>query len=137
MKAMVLNQIGNFSQNWTPLSTAVLISPEPAEGEILLEVSTCGVCHTVLDEIEGRTPPSSYLMILGNQVVGRQYPDRLARTGPRSLPARKALTRSSETVSLASWFISKTTWRSGIFFVNKFPMLTLGRWVPIVEGRRD
>jgi len=33
-------------------------------------VSVCGVCHTELDEIEGRTPPPSYPLIPGHQVVG-------------------------------------------------------------------
>ena len=37
----------------------------------LVKVSTCGVCHTELDEIEGRTPPSRLPMVLGHQVVGR------------------------------------------------------------------
>ena len=30
----------------------------------------CGVCHTELDEIEGRTKPSQLPRILGHQVVG-------------------------------------------------------------------
>src|SRR5262249_55526255 len=34
-------------------------------------VCTCGVCHTELDEIEGRTPPTKLPAILGHQVVGR------------------------------------------------------------------
>jgi propanol-preferring alcohol dehydrogenase len=34
-------------------------------------VLACGVCHTELDEIEGRTPPGRLPMILGHQVVGR------------------------------------------------------------------
>ncbi len=38
--------------------------------DILVQVSVCGVCHTELDEIEGRTPPTSFPMILGHQVVG-------------------------------------------------------------------
>jgi propanol-preferring alcohol dehydrogenase len=36
-----------------------------------VKVSTCGVCHTELDEIEGRTPPVKLPIILGHQVVGR------------------------------------------------------------------
>ena len=36
-----------------------------------MEVSACGVCHTELDEIEGRTPPPAFPVILGHQVVGR------------------------------------------------------------------
>jgi propanol-preferring alcohol dehydrogenase len=47
--------------------------PEPRSGagEIVVRVAACGVCHTELDEIEGRTPPSSLPRILGHQVVGR------------------------------------------------------------------
>jgi len=45
--------------------------PEPKEDEILIKISACGVCHTELDEIEGRTPPSNFPRILGHQVVGK------------------------------------------------------------------
>lgn len=44
--------------------------PEPAEGEVLIRVIACGVCHTELDEIEGRTPPVILPMTPGHQVVG-------------------------------------------------------------------
>ena len=33
-------------------------------------MTRCGVCHTELDEIEGRTPPPHLPMVLGHQVVG-------------------------------------------------------------------
>jgi propanol-preferring alcohol dehydrogenase len=42
----------------------------PAEGEVLIRVTVCGVCHTELDEIEGRTPPPSLPIVPGHQVVG-------------------------------------------------------------------
>ncbi len=71
MKAMVLNQITNLRVNKEPLQLVDLPDPKPAEDEVLLEVSVCGVCHTELDEIEGRTPPSRFPMVLGHQVVGR------------------------------------------------------------------
>ena len=45
--------------------------PIPAETEVLLKISACGVCHTELDEIEGRTPPMHLPVIPGHQVVGR------------------------------------------------------------------
>jgi propanol-preferring alcohol dehydrogenase len=48
-----------------------IADPVPSDHEILIKVSTCGVCHTELDEIEGRTPPSHLPMILGHQVIGR------------------------------------------------------------------
>jgi propanol-preferring alcohol dehydrogenase len=31
----------------------------------------CGVCHTELDEIEGRTPPADLPMVPGHEVIGR------------------------------------------------------------------
>ncbi|MFZ2450767.1 MAG: zinc-dependent alcohol dehydrogenase family protein [Methylovulum miyakonense] len=45
--------------------------PVPDADGILLKVSSCGVCHTELDEIEGRTPPPRLPIILGHQVIGR------------------------------------------------------------------
>src|ERR1041385_6436721 len=71
MKAMLLREIASLSQNPTPLSFQE--TPEPAleEGEILLHITRCGVCHTELDEIEGRTPPPRLPVVLGHQVVGR------------------------------------------------------------------
>ncbi len=71
MKAMVLNQVTDLRVNKEPLQLVDLPDPKPAENEVLLEVSVCGVCHTELDEIEGRTPPSRFPMVLGHQVVGR------------------------------------------------------------------
>ena len=71
MKAMVLNEICDLKHNKTPLQLTDLPTPVPGEKEILVEISACGVCHTELDEIEGRTPPSRFPMVLGHQVVGR------------------------------------------------------------------
>ena len=48
-----------------------LARPVPKRGQILVKVSTCGVCHTELDEIEGRIPPSRFPMVLGHEVVGK------------------------------------------------------------------
>ena len=46
--------------------------PQPVIGdeEILVRISVCGICHTELDEIEGRTPPPKLPVILGHQAVG-------------------------------------------------------------------
>lgn len=71
MKAMILKQTCNLSENLLPLEMAVLPDPEPTEDQILIKISACGVCHTELDEIEGRTPPAFFPMILGHEVVGR------------------------------------------------------------------
>jgi propanol-preferring alcohol dehydrogenase len=79
MKAMVLNKLANLEQNKAPLELAMLPDPVPGENEILIRVSVCGVCHTELDEIEGRTPPPHLPVVLGHQVVGR-----VERTGPQA-----------------------------------------------------
>ncbi len=71
MKAMVLRKLTRLEENPAPLELETLPDPIPREREILLKISACGVCHTELDEIEGRTPPSQFPMILGHQVVGR------------------------------------------------------------------
>jgi propanol-preferring alcohol dehydrogenase len=71
MKAMVLKHITSLAGNRTPLDLVDMPIPVPKEHEILLKVSVCGVCHTELDEIEGRTPPSQFPIIPGHQVVGR------------------------------------------------------------------
>jgi len=70
MKAMILKGVSSFSENPAPLVLAERPQPAPGEGEILIAVSACGVCHTELDEIEGRTPPPAFPVILGHQVVG-------------------------------------------------------------------
>lgn len=71
MKAMVLKKLGNLKENKAPLELVELPVPIPREHEILLKVSACGVCHTELDEIEGRTAPLHLPIILGHQVIGR------------------------------------------------------------------
>lgn len=71
MKAMVLNRVCKLKENKNPLELIDLPDPIPGEKEILVKVSACGICHTELDEIEGRTPPPRLPIIPGHQVVGR------------------------------------------------------------------
>lgn len=71
MKAMVLKSLCNLTDIQTPLELMEMPIPVPGDEEILLKVSTCGVCHTELDEIEGRTPPSQLPIVPGHQVIGR------------------------------------------------------------------
>ncbi len=70
MKAMFLNELNDLSENKKPLVKKDIPKPEPEKDEVLVKVSACGVCHTELDEIEGRTPPPELPIILGHQVVG-------------------------------------------------------------------
>jgi propanol-preferring alcohol dehydrogenase len=69
MKAMILTGVSLFTENPAPLVPVELPKPVPGAGEILIGVSACGVCHTELDEIEGRTQPPSFPVIPGHQVV--------------------------------------------------------------------
>jgi propanol-preferring alcohol dehydrogenase len=70
MKAMMLHSITNLENDRQPLKLNNLPIPIPANNEILIKITTCGVCHTELDEIEGRTPPPNFPVIPGHQVVG-------------------------------------------------------------------
>jgi len=70
MNAMHLTRVGPMSVDIDPLDLVELPKPEPAPGEIRVRVSACGICHTELDEIEGRTVPPALPIILGHEVVG-------------------------------------------------------------------
>lgn len=70
MKAMLLHEHRPIDAGSRPLQMASVPDPEPAAGEVLIQVTACGVCHTELDEIEGRLPPPYLPVILGHQVVG-------------------------------------------------------------------
>jgi propanol-preferring alcohol dehydrogenase len=68
---MQLNRIVSLDVDDAPLRLAELPVPDPAAGEVRVRVAACGVCHTELDEIEGRTAPPSLPVVLGHEVVGR------------------------------------------------------------------
>jgi propanol-preferring alcohol dehydrogenase len=70
MKAWIIDHISDLARENHPLKLVDLPVPQPGDGELLIKVSTCGVCHTEIDEIEGRTPPSVFPMVPGHQVVG-------------------------------------------------------------------
>jgi propanol-preferring alcohol dehydrogenase len=68
MKAIVLPRIAPIEDE--PLIQTELPTPTPKDDEILVKVSVCGLCHTDLDEIEGRLRPGTLPIVLGHQVVG-------------------------------------------------------------------
>ncbi|MBI4656893.1 MAG: zinc-dependent alcohol dehydrogenase family protein [Elusimicrobia bacterium] len=71
MKAMILERICDMAVDKAPLKSVEIPMPVPAENEILIKIAACGVCHTELDEIEGRCSPSFFPVIPGHQVAGR------------------------------------------------------------------
>jgi propanol-preferring alcohol dehydrogenase len=71
MRAMVLPAVVSLDDNPAPLVAMDLPRPVPGPGEVLVQVSVCGVCHTELDEIEGRTPPPALPVVPGHEIVGR------------------------------------------------------------------
>ena len=54
-----------------PLEMVEFPKPVPESGQLLVRISACGVCHTELDEIEGRLSPPDLPLILGHEIVGR------------------------------------------------------------------
>jgi alcohol dehydrogenase, propanol-preferring len=68
MKACVLHAAAKIETN--PLAFADVPAPAPAEGQVLVRISCCGVCRTDLHVIEGELPPRKLPVIPGHQVVG-------------------------------------------------------------------
>jgi alcohol dehydrogenase, propanol-preferring len=65
MRAMVLDRPG------APLEPRELQPPEPGPGQLLVEVSVCGVCRTDLHVIGGELPDPKLPLVVGHQIVGR------------------------------------------------------------------
>ena len=81
MKAMVLKEISPMEKE--PLEMVDLPVPEPNPKEILVKILACGVCHTELDEIEGRLQPKLPI-IPGHEIVGR-----VEKLGPKVTKFKK------------------------------------------------
>ena len=54
-----------------PLESAILATPEPGRGQVLLRVSACGVCRTDLHVADGELPNPKLPLVLGHEIVGR------------------------------------------------------------------
>lgn len=67
MKAMVLTHTAPIADR--PLELKEVPTPEPERGKVLVKVAVCGVCHTDLDEAEGRLA-AKLPVIPGHQIVG-------------------------------------------------------------------
>ena len=70
MRAMQIVELGPIAAGRPPLEARAVEVPRPGSKELLIRVHACGVCHTEIDEIEGRTAPASLPMTPGHQVVG-------------------------------------------------------------------
>ena len=71
MRAMILPKSVSLAHTNTPLQPSEQPTPVPQPREILVRISACGVCHTELDEVEGRTPPPRFPIIPGHEIVGQ------------------------------------------------------------------
>lgn len=71
MRALIIEKTGLVQLGSQPLRLVELPIPVPSVNEVLIRISACGICHTELDEIEGRTPPTYLPMVPGHQAVGR------------------------------------------------------------------
>jgi len=69
MKAMLLKKIAPINKSSLILEDVPI--PSPGKREILIKVKACGICHTELDEIEGRLTPPHLPIILGHEIVGQ------------------------------------------------------------------
>jgi alcohol dehydrogenase, propanol-preferring len=71
MRAMVLDAARQ------PLTERELPDPEPAEGQVLIDVSACAVCRTDLHIFDGELTEPKLPLVPGHQIVGT-----VARNGP-------------------------------------------------------
>ncbi len=72
---MLLSGVYDLTKSYSPLSLHEIDIPQPENDEILIKVRACGVCHTEIDEIEGRLMPPAYPVIPGHQVTGEVISD--------------------------------------------------------------
>lgn len=70
MRAMRIHRLGLLTDSGSALVLESIARPQPEEAELLIQVHVCGICHTEIDEIEGRTEPPELPMTPGHQVVG-------------------------------------------------------------------
>lgn len=71
MRAMVLEQVK------TPLRLRERQDPEPAAGEVLIQIEACAVCRTDLHVVDGELPNPRLPIVPGHQIAGT-----IVATGP-------------------------------------------------------
>jgi len=68
MRAMILERPQPVEQS--PLRAVDIAEPEPAPGEIRVQVRCCGLCHTDLHTVEGELSLPLLPIVPGHQIVG-------------------------------------------------------------------
>ncbi len=53
-----------------PLGYSDVPDPHPGNGQVLIKIKACGICHTDLHEVEGDLPLVKQPVIVGHQAVG-------------------------------------------------------------------
>ncbi len=70
MKCLQLVRTGEILKEDNLLELREVEVPEINKNEILIKIKASGICHTELDEIEGRAKPAKLPVILGHQISG-------------------------------------------------------------------
>jgi propanol-preferring alcohol dehydrogenase len=65
MRAMLLHAVGR------PLVMTDMPAVAPVRGQLLVQVSACGVCRTDLHVVDGELPAAKYPLVPGHEIVGR------------------------------------------------------------------
>jgi propanol-preferring alcohol dehydrogenase len=64
MRAMIFEGVGQ------PLKMTEMPIPKPGQGQVMLKVHACGVCHTDLHILDGELSEPKLQLVLGHQIVG-------------------------------------------------------------------
>jgi len=64
MRAMLLDSAH------TPLHLAEIPVPKPGQGQVLIKINACGVCHTDLHILDGELTEPKLPLVLGHQITG-------------------------------------------------------------------
>ncbi|MFC1664033.1 zinc-dependent alcohol dehydrogenase family protein [Pseudomonadota bacterium] len=63
-------QVMQLARAGDALKLVQMPRPEPNSGQILIKVSTCGICRTDLHVVDGELPQTRYPIIPGHQIIG-------------------------------------------------------------------
>jgi propanol-preferring alcohol dehydrogenase len=70
MRALLLRSPAPLAVHPSPLELSEIPRPDPAPGQVRIQVQACGICHTDLHIVEGDLPPPALPLVPGHQIVG-------------------------------------------------------------------